>query len=918
MRNFFGSIIDVRKGEILLTVLMFTNYYLLLVTYYFLKPARDSLFLIKVDPTQLPVVFIITALVTVPVVTLQNKLSRKFKLHILINITTGFLILNLAALRLLILWDDPWVYYVFYTWVSIYGALTTSQFWLLANSVYNATQAKRIFVLLGLGGIIGAFTGGEVTGLVVTYLHISTPDLLFICMSILTITMILTAVTVKLNPIAEQPVKSRKQSTRKESMGQLFATIKKSRHLLLIVGIIAMTMMVASFIDYQFKVVSKQSFPTTETLTTFLGKFYGRLSLVSLFLQLLLTYRFIRVLGVGGVIMFLPVALMLGSISMILFPGLFAAVILRGADGSLKYSIDKTGRELLFLPVPLEVKKRTKIFIDLFIDRWFRGIAGALLLLCTMILDLSVRQISVVVVVLVAGWLVLTFIMRKEYVNAFRKALQKRDIDLSSLNVNITDSQSIKTLIASLGSDNEREIIYALDMLAGTKDKRLIEPVMALLPHSSDDIRRRAVHVLRTLSNDEIAHRMHDMLNDSDPRIRRDAIDIICRQAGKNRKEVLQKFLSGDDLTVCSAAVGCIAEYGDDDEEKLITGELLESFIDISGSGSESCRTQLAGAFGRLNRPSLKPILAKLMNDPSPHVVREVIDSLGDLQDEEYVSWLIDQLQYRRYRPRARQALAKYGDKIFPVLARYILDENISLNIRYNITRIFSAVPTQASVDMLSELLDKAPAYLSYFIIKALNKLRSRYSDLSFSHRAIDAAMTKETRTYYEVLRILQLHRNSDSPSGRLLARALIEKQDQNLEQIFRLLGLAYPPQDMYNAYLGLTSNRGVLRANAVEFLENVLQGEIKKMLEPILDDVGAEFAARQGEKLFNFKLESTEQALAILIDGDDLWLKCCAIYDAGTFDSPLLWEKIQTAADDNHNIIKETAELVLRNRNRN
>ena len=158
MKRFLNSLFDVRKGEVLLTLLMFANYYLILVTYYFLKPARDSLFLVKVSPEMLPLVFIITALVTAPVVTIYSRASRAMKLNRLIIVTLAIIVVNLFVLRWLIQISSDWVYYLFYTWVSIYGALTTSQFWLLANAVYDAGQAKRIFTLLGLGGIIGAFT----------------------------------------------------------------------------------------------------------------------------------------------------------------------------------------------------------------------------------------------------------------------------------------------------------------------------------------------------------------------------------------------------------------------------------------------------------------------------------------------------------------------------------------------------------------------------------------------------------------------------------------------------------------------------------------------------------------------------------------------------------------------------------------
>ena len=159
---------------------MLSSYYLILLSYYLLKPARDSLFLVRVSSEMLPLVFIITALVTAPVVTLYSRASRSLKLNRLIIFTLAIIIVNLFILRWLVQISSAWVYYLFYTWVSIYGVLTTSQFWLLANAVYNSAQAKRVFTLLGLGGIIGAFTGGQVTSFLVKALDVGTENLLFI------------------------------------------------------------------------------------------------------------------------------------------------------------------------------------------------------------------------------------------------------------------------------------------------------------------------------------------------------------------------------------------------------------------------------------------------------------------------------------------------------------------------------------------------------------------------------------------------------------------------------------------------------------------------------------------------------------------------------------------------------------------
>jgi hypothetical protein len=83
----------------------------------------------------------------------------------------------------------------------------------------------------------------------------------------------------------------------------------------------------------------------------------------------------------------------------------------------LKHSLDKTGRELLFVPVPLPKKKRVKVFIDIFVDQGAQGLSGVLLLLLATGLDIGVQMLSLVTLVLIAGWGVLAYRARRSYVD---------------------------------------------------------------------------------------------------------------------------------------------------------------------------------------------------------------------------------------------------------------------------------------------------------------------------------------------------------------------------------------------------------------------------------------------------------------------------------------------------------------------
>ena len=93
-----------------------------------------------------------------------------------------------------------------------------------------------------------------------------------------------------------------------------------------------------------------------------------------------LTSRIHRLLGVGFALMILPVSLggMAGVI--LLNPALWAPALGSVLDRSFRYTVDKTTREILFLPLPLDVKLQAKPFVDVTVDRLAKGF-GALILL---------------------------------------------------------------------------------------------------------------------------------------------------------------------------------------------------------------------------------------------------------------------------------------------------------------------------------------------------------------------------------------------------------------------------------------------------------------------------------------------------------------------------------------------------------
>ncbi|MCB2230927.1 HEAT repeat domain-containing protein [bacterium] len=923
VRNFIRSFADIRRGELGLTLLMLVNILAIMITYYFLKPARDSLFLTKFDADRLPWVFILTALVAAPIVTMYSRAGHRLKLHQLINTTSLLIIGSLVFFYFFIKLPYPWVPYAFYVWVSIYGALTTSQFWLLANGVYTASQAKRIFPFLGLGAIVGAWVGGELTSLLLKQFEViglGIENLLLFCAGFLAISIVLTnLVRRKRREELEEQSRPGKDSGKHESMLDLYNVVARSRHLLLMVGIISIAMIVASFADWQFKAIAKVSFDTPQELGAFFGTFYGRLSLVSLLLQLFLSYGVLRRLGVGGIILFLPVGMLIGSVTMLLSAGLTAAVLLRGADGSLRYSLDKTGRELLFLPIPLDVKKKTKVFIDVLVDRWFRGVAGGLLLFFIWIFDFQgtdptkeMWKFSIVVVALLAIWIGMSLLMRKEYVNTFRSALQRRTIDPGEIRINIAESSTMKALVHSLDSGSAREVSYALDMLASIQDKTLVAHALPLLQSDDAEVRLKALKVLQRNGDETTIEQVKPALVDPDYSVRREAFYYLYL-FDRDRAGLIDGYLRIDDPLLQCTALSCIAEYGTKEEQELITSDLIGALLDRTDQARE-IRLQVARSLGALGHMKFRGFVQRLLDDESVEVRREALLAVGRIRDRELVSHLINQLAVQPLRAAARRSLVSYGTTILGTLYDYMIDPTVDLSIRRHIPRVIAGIPDQQSVDALTLALADARPRMKYSIVKGLNSLRVKNPDLVFDEGAVDRALLEETRAYYEILQVLNCNRTAPkNEANDLLKRALIEQQDANLERIFRLLGLAYPPNDIYSAYLGIVSRKSVLRASAVEFLDNLLRNDLKRMLLPIVDEDSTESILRQGREFVSAAITTRDEALAFLIDGKDDWLRACAIYASGTTTSDGIKRKIGAACDDSDPIVKETARLVIR-----
>jgi len=133
----------------------------------------------------------------------------------------------------------------------------------------------------------------------------------------------------------QQSYTSNSQTTPSESQKvgfkDSFNVVRKNRHLLLITGLVVVTGIIATLIDFQFSAKVEHYFERSlsqkEDMQAFFGLFFGCLTTVAFFLQLLLTSRILKKFGLLLTLLLTPIWLLLGSVGIVIAGLIFAQSI---------------------------------------------------------------------------------------------------------------------------------------------------------------------------------------------------------------------------------------------------------------------------------------------------------------------------------------------------------------------------------------------------------------------------------------------------------------------------------------------------------------------------------------------------------------------------------------------------------------
>jgi AAA family ATP:ADP antiporter len=675
---------------------------------------------------------------------------------------------------------------------------------------------------------------------------------------------------------------------------------------------------VTQWTAFQLSLVADERFSSdADALTRFFGSFNVALGTVSFLLQLLVTGPALRRFGIAVTVLVLPITLGFGTTLVLLAPALWSVLLTNACDQGLRFSVDKASYELLYLPIPPAQRIQLKNTIDIVVNRVADGCGALLLGLATQGfapipgLGLGLRGTAALNLIMIGMWGTVAWRVRGEYVSTIHDSIHRHRLDTERAASTTIERSAAEALRAKLSAGEPADVRYALSLLEVQQSRSWLPALRHLLSHPEADIRRRAMSLLRSAGDREIAERAVRLLQDSDLGVRTEALLYLTREMHVDPLAQIQQLGDFEDFSIRAGMAAFLASPGASQNLDAARA-LIETMA--AAAGREGARERVEAArLIALVPDAFLDVLIRLIRDEDESVARAAVRSAKAIAHEDLIPALVDVLGRDELTDEVAGALARQGQGIVPEIERRLRDNELPLDIRRELPAVLVRIGTAEAEQALIGSLLQADVTLRHRVIASLNKLRTIHPEVTLDPATINLLLAAEIAGHYrsyQVLGPLKDRLKADDP----VLQAMDHAMEQELDRIFRLMGLLLPHVGLHDAYVGLRSKDDLVRANSLELLDNVLEPELRQLLVPLLDSqVAVAERIQLANRLVGAPLDSAEQAVATLLGSEDPWLRSSAIYAVGALQLHELKDELVRFDSDPDPVLRQSIKAARR-----
>ncbi|MBU1431477.1 NTP/NDP exchange transporter [Myxococcota bacterium] len=376
--------------------------FLIMLGYALARPAVESLFIGAYTSARLPHLWLLVAVVmTGVVIAVNGRLSRRRPAAFLAEAAAA----SGALLAGLLLLDAHWrgALFALAIWKEIYIVVLVEALYAHTNARFPISQARWLYGAMGVIGSLGGLLGNLLVGQLST--TIGSGPLLWLLAPLLAL---IAGLAARLPADADAPPPRPTQGALRAAL----AGVRRSDYLTLLMILIAVVQIAINLVDFLFKSMAEARWTDPDLRTQAIGYVYAAISIGTLLFNALTGPIFKR-WGIPKVLLSVPAILGVGLLGLIWAPGVWAAVIIKVSSKVFDYTLFRTGKELLYIPLDARERLDGKP-VEMWTYRTSKGLASLLLL------GLSTAALGHAAVLLLLGaitalWLGLTVILARRF-----------------------------------------------------------------------------------------------------------------------------------------------------------------------------------------------------------------------------------------------------------------------------------------------------------------------------------------------------------------------------------------------------------------------------------------------------------------------------------------------------------------------
>jgi len=795
-----------------------------------------------------------------------------------LRVFTGLLLffaLSAFAIRLLLPFNIILIYPILYILKSQAIEILPILYWDILTDLFTTQQSKRLYTLITAGGVLGATLGSLLTGPVARWVGID--NVLLIFFGSLILAALLNELTEKVVGLPLQPRKDRRRTRDrgkfKENLKTVIALAKQSPLLKYMILIIAIPNILLPIMTYQFNVAVDNYFATEQGTLNFFGIFRG-VSNAVMFGLLLFTGRLVTQWGVPISLLFHPVNYLIAFLGLLFRLDIVFATYARFSTETLKTVLNNPARAVLYNFFPSQMRGLVRIFLRGTVVRAADFAGSGFLMLIRGLMD--ARFLSLVAAPLALVWIFTNVKLKKRYASMVLQTLMEKQIDWERLGdvdfqAWLNDKAVVERLRQGLGDKNPdvavtcgeilakltppgwaKWIVEALpgkppwcqkvllDFLRPDDAKEIMETLLGMVQDASADFLVHLTSTLNRLDPQASLPTMMGLADHPDPRIRIEAIAGLYLSRDPHAQSEfhgrIRHLLDGREPEILMAAQ-ILGRTGDP--------AFAELFLRWANDKDADFKAQALLGLAKMRHEKALDLALSAVGEQTPQVHNAALQVMMDFAEETPLNYWVQLLGDKDPMIRHKATLAIQDRKEDVVQALLAVLPSPSITLR------------NQALSILEEL--GAPrAELSQFVMGEMEKA---YRNLVFVHNLKDMAHV---------------------PANALLMEHLMEKNNEIIEVVLRVLGVMEFADRMRIILKAIHSGDRRDMDNAIEVLESSLHSDIRGILIPLLQERPMEEKLSVGHKKLHVDTGlsgAPERVLLHLTKDNDSVTQALALY---------------------------------------